>query len=458
VTLRKDLAIHPVADPLGPISGFSGLAGERLPGRPAALEVRARLTGAGISGAELSLELTDAAGVGYDVLAGPLPASGSVQRLDVSLAPGDADYPLTLTGFSLNYTMPGIHPGRPAVLDLESISAGDAGAAGVPLASIWPGGQQPATNISAPGLTALAGFPYGPPRISELALAGRGAVLRFTTGAGQSPSGFGLGAAYGTITVAAPTGSVLPAIATKAMLAASGTNLGSTIQLSVDGMPVNIRLAGEVARFPTTEGSGGAVIVNQAALQALIEDAGGMPVPVTEWWVRDSGRIRLGPLPPSSTVVTEAAVLTSLRDEPLSVAPLLALLGAAALALLLTGLGFLVSVTVPRERGRDLAVLDALGATPGQLTRLLCLEQAMISVPAAAGGLALGLLLSRLIVPAVTLTSGASQPVPAVLIQIPMLPVLLIAAAVAILPVAAAGVSILRGTGTVARLRAEEET
>jgi ABC-type lipoprotein release transport system permease subunit len=150
-------------------------------------------------------------------------------------------------------------------------------------------------------------------------------------------------------------------------------------------------------------------------------------------------------------------VLSSLRDEPLSVAPLLALLGAAALALLLTGLGFLASVAAPRERGRDLAVLDALGATPGQLTRLLCLEQALLSVPAAAGGLVLGLFLTRLIVPAVTLTSGASQPVPSVLVEVPMLPVLLVAVAVAAFPVVAAGISILRGTATVARLRAEEE-
>ena len=119
--------------------------------------------------------------------------------------------------------------------------------------------------------------------------------------------------------------------------------------------------------------------------------------------------------------------------------------------------GFLASVAAPRERGRDLAVLDALGATPGQLTRLLCLEQALLSFPAAAGGLVLGLFLTRLIVPAVTLTSGASQPVPSVLVEIPMVPVLLIAAAVAVTPVAAAGISILRGTATVARLRAEEE-
>ncbi len=461
VTLRKDLAIYPAGDPFGPISGSPGLAGEQLPGRPTVLKVLARLTGPGISDAELTVQLTDAAGIGYDLTAGALPVNGSLQRLEVSLSPGNADYPLSLTGFSLNYTMPGAGPDRPAALTLESVSADGPGEAFVPLRSIWPSGHQPATNISVPG---LFGQRSSPPRISQLRLVGQGAVLRFTSGVGVSPASlgaasneFGVGPAFGTITVAARTATILPGIATRAMLAASGASLGSTVLLTIEGMPIRVRLAGEVAHFPTADGPVGGLIVSQAALQGIIEEAGGLPVPVTEWWVRDSGRLSLGPLPPSSAVVTQSAVLDSLRDEPLSVAPLLALLGAAAIALLLTGLGFLVSVSAPRERGRDLAVLDALGATPGQLTRLLCLEQAMLSVPAAAGGLALGLLLARLIVPAVTLTSGASHPIPSVLVEVPMVPVLLIAAAVAITPVAAAGISILRGTATVARLRAEEE-
>jgi len=462
VPLRKDLAIYPASDPFGPISGSAGQAGERLPGRPTALQVVARLTGAGITNATLTLQLSDAAGIGYDLTAGALTANGSVRRMDVSLSPGDADYPLSLTGFSLNYTMPATGPDRPAVLNLESISANGSGQPGVPLRSIWRSGQQPATNVSIVGLAQTSVAASGPPRVTGVGLAGQGALLRFATGAGLSPTPLGastseFGPAYGTITVAARTAAVLPAIATSAMLAASGQSLGSTIQLTIDGTPVKIRLAGEVAHFPTAGGPVGGIIVSQAALQGVIEDAGNLPMPVTEWWVRDSGRLSLGALPPGSTVITQNGVLNSLRDEPLSVAPLLALLGAAGLALLLTALGFLASVAAPRERGRDLAVLDALGATPGQLTRLLCLEQALLSFPAAAGGLVLGLFLTRLIVPAVTLTSGASQPVPSVLVEIPMVPVLLIAAAVAVTPVAAAGISILRGTATVARLRAEEE-
>ena len=82
----------------------------------------------------------------------------------------------------------------------------------------------------------------------------------------------------------------------------------------------------------------------------------------------------------------------------------------------------------------------------------------MLSVPAAAGGLALGLLLSRLIVPAVTLTPQAAQPIPSVLVRVPIAAALLIAVAVAALPVLAIAMSMLRGTSTMARLRAEEET
>jgi ABC-type antimicrobial peptide transport system permease subunit len=163
-------------------------------------------------------------------------------------------------------------------------------------------------------------------------------------------------------------------------------------------------------------------------------------------------------MPAGTTVTTLAGVTNSLGSQPLTVAPLAALAAVAAVALLLAAAGFLVSVSSSRERGRDLAVLDALGATPGQLTRLRCLEQAMLSGPAAAGGLALGLLLSRLIIPAVTITAEATQPIPSVLVLVPLLPAIAVAIGIAALPVVAVAVAMLRGTATMARLRAEEET
>jgi hypothetical protein len=56
----------------------------------------------------------------------------------------------------------------------------------------------------------------------------------------------------------------------------------------------------------------------------------------------------------------------------------------------------------------------------------------------------------------VTLTSAAARPVPPVLVQVPVGPAALLAAAVAVLPVLAAAVSTARRPDPAAELRAAE--
>jgi hypothetical protein len=283
-------------------------------------------------------------------------------------------------------------------------------------------------------------------------------AVSFIVGAGSEGTSFGYQVDYGSLTVTPQAPKVLPGIATKAFMAASGLSLGDTVEVNGLQSVIPVQLVGEMAQFPTITGSGGAVIVNQAALQLFEQEYASGPLPVTNWWVRTSGTSSFTSLPAGTSVTTLAGVTDSLRREPLGVAPLAALIAIAAVALLLAAAGFLVSISSSRERGRDLAVLDALGATPGQLTRLRCLEQAMLSVPAALGGLALGLLLSRLIIPAVTITAQATQPIPSVLVLIPLPPAIGIAVAIAVLPVIAVAFAMVRGTATMTRLRAEEET
>ncbi len=464
VPLRHDLLVKPLANPLGTIAEDNGPTGVVLPGKPTGLQVVAALSRSAVTGAVLTVQLSDAAGVSYQLVAGSLPANGKAQRLDMSFgaSPGP-DYPLRLTGFSLGYQMPQFGPNQKATLAITSVSqvtgSSQPGTAIPGIGQI--AGPNPDLSANTPPLESWTGNSRfdGPADLNWHALSS-GAVLQFTTGAGGNAiDGPGFPESVdATLTVSAPPAApVLPAVATKAFLAASGQQLGSTIQINDLAAPVPVRIVAEVSQFPTITSSGGGIVVSESALQQYLEDNGGGPVPITEWWLSDTGTPAFGQLPPGSAITTKAAVAASLGSQPLEVAPLRSLLAVALVALALASLGFLVSASSSRERGRDLAVLDALGATPGQLARVLCLEQGMLSVPAAAGGLGLGLLLSRLIIPAVTLTAQAAHPIPSVLVRIPLTPALAVACVISAVPIAAVALSVLGGTGTMARLRAEEE-
>jgi hypothetical protein len=80
----------------------------------------------------------------------------------------------------------------------------------------------------------------------------------------------------------------------------------------------------------------------------------------------------------------------------------------------------------------------------------------MLSLPSALAGLVLGGVLAELLVPAITLTSSATIPVPPVLIHFGWALTLPLAVAVAVLPVLAAALTIARRPDAAAELRTAE--
>jgi hypothetical protein len=80
----------------------------------------------------------------------------------------------------------------------------------------------------------------------------------------------------------------------------------------------------------------------------------------------------------------------------------------------------------------------------------------MLSIPSAVAGLVLGIVLAELLVPAITLTAAATAPIPPVLIQLGWSQTLVLAVAVAVLPVLAAALTIARRPDAAAELRAAE--
>ena len=479
VLLRPDLSPVPAAELWRRITPPRAGGGLVLPGRPARLALTAAITAprrASLGTFGVSLSVQDGWGAVYHVPAGQLPADGRYRQLVAGLSAGRARYPLRLLGVSLSYRLPGFAPGpypsqaarraerrgaaARATLAIRAlaVSARPAGGFGAPFAPHaallrWrpAAGSADLANPLAAGIR---------PAVTSWRLATGSADLTFTAGAGHLVQRKGVPPLPVTgqvaVTAASP-GLPVPVVATRAFTRAAGARPGGIIPLPVGNTSVPARLVAVVRAFPTAGGAGPAVIVDQAWLQEVLASEQQPPLPVTQWWLRVPGRAVPGGLPPGATVATRAGSAAALLDDPLPNVPQLSLLVIVAAAALLACLGFAVSmVAAVRERRLQDALLAALGVGRGSRTGQLCLEQLMLSLPAAAAGVLIGAVLAHLLVPAVTLTTGAGTPFPPVHVEIPLGWTVALALAVAAVPVAAAAVAALYRPDPAAQLRAGE--
>jgi FtsX-like permease family protein len=479
VLLRSDLAPYPARELWSRLVRPQPAPGLAIPGRPAQLKIMASLTPGSASSSpgpvSVTASIQDADGTVYLVGAGSLAADGRVHTLTAGLSPArQAAYPLRLLGLSLSYNLRHYRPGSPFR------PAGAAGQARFVINGLatWPGGRPFAAGRAlAPwsaGVSSLGLYGAGTPPDAAVAAssgvrpalvgwqrAGSSQQLRFLVG--YSPSAAALVAASAptsgflgevTITARAPAGPV-PAIATASFLRAANSGVGRILPVSVDGVTIPVRIVAAVRAFPTVA-SGGALVVDQAPVQAILASQSAPPLPVTEWWLASSN----GEVPAvlrSASVTDRAALTAALLGNSLSVPPRQAALAVGLAAALLAAIGFSASIAASvRDRRAESAVLSALGVARAAQTGQFCLEQLMLSAPAAAAGLLIGAALARLVVPALTLTAAGTRPVPPVLVQIPAGWAVLLAGAVAAFPVLAAAASAARRPDPVADLRAAE--
>jgi len=198
------------------------------------------------------------------------------------------------------------------------------------------------------------------------------------------------------------------------------------------------------------------VIVDLAWLEDALSRQSQPAPPVTQWWLRTAHGVP-GGLPPGAAVTSRAAMAAGLLDDPLPKAPQLGLLVIVMAAALLACIGFTVSVVAAvRERRHTDALLAAFGVGSAGRAGQLCLEQLMLSLPAAAAGALIGTILAHLLVPAVTLTGGAAVPFPPARVVVPLGPLALLALAVAAVPVLAAAATAAYRPDPAAQLRAGE--
>jgi predicted lysophospholipase L1 biosynthesis ABC-type transport system permease subunit len=479
VLLRADQSPLPEAGLFARLRPAGPPAGIALPGRPAAIRLAASLAATGSPGlapAIVTLTVADADGGAYQLDAGALPADGRSHTLIVSLG-GQAAYPLRLLGINVGYTLPATARNA-AVLTVTSLSGGP-GTAPVPgsaLRALAPAVASP--ELAGTSQTAGTARPSGlpgpsqPPALLSSAVQGSALVVTFGTGYGLGFNGFHghppkpvpPTPLAGELALAPHAAlAAVPGVATQAFLAASNAGVGSVVQASIDGTVIGVRVIAAVTAFPTVTGSHGALIVDLGAVQAVLAEELLQPAQVTQWWLATApGGSAVPPglaaaVPPGSAVTSTAAQAAGLLGNPLSSVPQQALLAIAVAAAVLAVTGFGVSIVADlRQRRAESALLAALGVPPRAAAGQLCLEKLMLSVPSATVGLVLGAVLAELLVPAVTLTTSGAAPVPPVLIEIGWSGALLLALAVAVLPVLAAAAAVVRRPDAAAGLRAAE--
>jgi FtsX-like permease family protein len=465
VLLRGDQSPQPAGRLFATIAPAGPAGGTEVSGRPDSIRLTASLSTTGRAGIAASIgavtvlvTITDSAGGAYQLPAGTLPADGRPHVLTVPLGGTKVSYPLRLTQVSFGYTLPATS-GAAAPLTLTVIGAR---LAGWTAAAASPELDQ----VRAVGGQGAAG-PAADPGTVTWRPSASGATLAFTPGYGRAAPG--ANAPQGTpplpltgqvtLTAGGMAPAAIPAIATAAFLDANNTAVGATVPATIDGVTVQVRIAAETATFPTVTGS--ALIVDLRTLQGDLASHGGFPLPVTEWWLATAGgTVPPGlsrALPPGSAVTSAAALAATVTADPLAAAPQQALLALAAAAALLAITGFWVSIAADvRQRRAETALLAALGVGRRSAAAELFLEKLMLSVPSAVLGLVLGIVVARLLVPAVTLTTSAQQPVPPPVTLFDLPQTLPLAAAVAILPALAAALVVVRRPDPAAELRAAE--
>jgi hypothetical protein len=352
-----------------------------------------------------------------------------------------------------------------ATLDVRALAASPRGSGGFP--APFTGAGKPGATLpgwhataAAPGLADphAAGLK---PKVKAWRPGPGPAMLTFSTGTGVLIPKAGIPplpiAGQLALTAGYPHGP-LPAIATRAFLTAANTRVGQVVSLPVGNATIPVRLVAVIRAFPSAGNGTATVIVDQPSLQAALAAQAQPPLPVTGWWLRTAHGVPPG-LPGGASAVSLDKAAAALLSDPLPNVPQLALVVIAVAAALLAAIGFVVCVVAAvTERRLQDALLAALGMGRGARTSQLCLEQLMLSLPAAAAGALIGVGLARLLVPAVTLTSGAAAPFPPVRVVVPLGWTALLALAVAAVPVLTAAVAAAYHPDPAAQLRAGEST
>ncbi|MFD3717051.1 FtsX-like permease family protein [Streptomyces sp. NPDC058674] len=477
VPLRADLRDgRPMRELFAPLASGGAVGGNtlELPGRPRRIDVDVTVGAApGTSRPGLALLLRDRFGLTFRTPVLPLPESGpGTVSLDLDAlagAPlGAAAEPLALAGLVASYEVERRTYGADGA---PAASGSDFGELTVRRIAVADGPGGPSTTVPGPdptaGWTLKAATPLKGAVVAELPPAAGGgpadgALLRVRYRAGPQTAG---GVRIGLVPGAAPASEV-PGVATRAYLRAVGAKEGDVVSVPLGSARVPVRIGAAVGSLPVAGDT--AVAVDLHAVAGLLAADGVQEVPAAaEWWL--PARSASDPLPARAAAELRAGagaqrvdlreeVAAALLDDPLSAGPQAALTALAVACAILAAIGFGASSAASgRERSREFAVLLALGTPRGKLTRTTAAESGLLVGLATTVGIALGAAIVHLVVPLVVLTAAARPPVPRVLVDLPGVPTVLLAAAIAVVPLLSAVLGGRHDREVAVRLRHVEE-
>ncbi len=222
----------------------------------------------------------------------------------------------------------------------------------------------------------------------------------------------------GRVRARQPTDVAPPEAAVTPALAGLAGGVGRELPLRIDGDPVNVRVAAVVDRIPGT--SGDAVLADLGAISTAIDTVDPGAAGVSEVWLgvshgeQDRAAAALSRRP---FAVLEKASRTALeadaRRDPLGHGTLLALAAAALAALALAAAGLVLAIRADlRDDRGELTDLEAQGATPGVLRRVVAARATLVAVVGAAVGALAGVSLAFLVTRVVAVTARAGAPEP----------------------------------------------
>ena len=233
--------------------------------------------------------------------------------------------------------------------------------------------------------------------------------------------------------------------------------------------PRPIQIVGTLRGFPTLDPTATSpfVVADLPTVTALGFAPGReIPEPLEQWLAvapdrADEIAVTLRGEPfYSPTVQGRAGRTAALLADPLALGTIGALLLGFIAAALVAILGFALNAAITaRERQAEFALLRALGLHPRQLIATLSLEQGITVALSLFGGVLLGLLLARLVLPLVSLTQAGVAAVPSTQVIVPWLTIILLVGGLLVALVGAAAIlgALLRRTGLGGALRVAEE-
>ena len=201
-------------------------------------------------------------------------------------------------------------------------------------------------------------------------------------------------------------------------LAELAGGVGESLPLQIGGGSVPVVVAGVVERFPGTEGD--VVVGDRVVLRTAINAAAPGAARENEVWLdveperADAVGAALARAP---FRVLESTARSEVEDEarrdPLARGTLLALVGTAAVALLLAALGLALAVRADlRDESGEHFDLEAQGASPRFLRRVVRARAATVSAVGLVGGIATGVVLLLLVTRVVSVTARGADAEP----------------------------------------------